>query len=1334
MSITNSLRRLSPPLYRLRLLVVIVAVVTLPFAFYYLLYVRNQASYYTDRNFRKLSAISTQVASRVETACGVFKNTSDKFINPLVEDANSAKFNPKGDKQENLENLKEAFKNLKGDRQIIPISINTETWTDKVSADTVTLGSVKHENESSWLYLEYLSEGVEDKTVIRVQAKLDLNRLIQPFLSTRVGANSDQFQNVLIAESDTARVIFQQDSTQVRIASLDKLQSSEDQAKKIDLKETAQTSHVVDVSLAGSNYRLFSHPLKLNVPSSANAPGTTWITSGLVKSSYFQTETWSLAIPYKFLIIGAFVVALVVFSWPFLKLVLSGPKDRFRPKDVYFLIFATMAVLAVLTCFGLYVYVYTSIDARMNRQVASLASDIKKHFDEELRAALDQLDALRGNLEIIEELESKDEKGESTVSVASQNVSEGKPGSNTAPGIYQQGGLNKTGILPDIKSNDQTRYPYFDAVVWIDSSGMQRAKWGVKNYNTQYISVAGRPYFDNIRKERFYELGEHKFWLQPVISKNTGRNQIEISKKVEPTSWVLALDTRLLSLLDPVLPRGFGYAIITNDGKALFHSDEAHHLNENLFQESDDDPNLRSAVIGRSDKALTVRYLGEDHSFFVTTLNGFPEWSLVVFRKKQPLRSIFFDLLTAVTVLFLIYGLVLMAGFSVFIFNAGNDRRAWLWPTEKNSVVYIQSVIILLGLSALSVVLILRLHGEQLVWLIAGVGVLSGFAYFVNLRWGSKLPYVQYVSRLLDRFKVYDRAYVLNVSLLLFLVAILPAGAFFKYAYESQVNLFIKHAQYSLAIALAKREERIRNQYSNIKITKEVDKEKADLERKNWIDERLSKSWDVYDTFFFETSHESPRTAEQNIEVSQKDLLVDLNAVLPLFNQDCIERRGLLYNASVAGVGKWEPAPFGKLVLRRDGDAGSQGPYLSSSVPLLDISQFGGIEFFVLLIPLYLFLNPLIRRVFLLDVQKPASHSLKKFLSEAINRNVFVVVDAPFVKKVPINGSNMRLKTLPGIATSSPDWADAFDDTDGDGAVIALDQFDYRVNDPQLNKQKLKLVEKLLENQKTLMIFSSVESSKYSFSSEKNGDQHCEHDDKDRWTEVIISNFSTEYAEDTDDGKSFKKKVDLLEGILTRGLKGKSLKKARRLFETLYFECAPRGLLQRCGLQIIAQEGFITMTRNELIERIASQARTYYSHIWNSCSINQKLTLCHLAQDRLLSYHDPDVEQLLRRELIVRDEDLRLFNESFRRFVRSEEKDPSFVVELDKEVQQGSLWQTVKVPILVGVLMITGFVFVTQQDLFSSSLALVTGLTTLIPAVLKLVSLFHTDSIGRPSN
>src|SRR6185369_12086730 len=285
---------------------------------------------------------------------------------------------------------------------------------------------------------------------------------------------------------------------------------------------------------------------------------------------------------------------------------------------------------------------------------------------------------------------------------------------------------------------------------------------------------------------------------------------------------------------------------------------------------------------------------------------------------------------------------------------------------------------------------------------------------------------------------------------------------------------------------------------------------------------------------------------------------------------------------SVAGMGKWELAPNGRLTLHPQADPGSQATPLNTSVPLFGVPKFGTIALAVLLVPFFLFVNFLIRKVFVLDVQKPASHSLKKLLSEKVEHNAFVVVNAPFVKKVTGNGSNLYLKALPGIATSS-DWADNFDyPAEDEKAVIALDQFDYGIDDPQLNQQKLKLMENLLAKERKLLIFSSAEFSEYRFvngeNGNGNGNGHANGwgDEAGRRAGVVISDFFTEYAEDTDDGSLFKKRIDdEKKRILAEGVHGRSVKEIDELFETLYSECAHREPLQRLGLNILSLKGFI---------------------------------------------------------------------------------------------------------------------------------------------------------------
>ena len=1306
MDVTAAFKKLSPSLYRLRILVIIVAAIVLPIAIYYFFYVRSQSGYFTDRSFRKLSLISSQIASKVESTGFVLKNTSEKFIRSKVKEESSSSFNGNASRKDNLDNFKQLFKRLKEDSpQIIPVSIAEEPWSTNVSPGSVTLTAARQELDSPWLYFDYISEGQKPNTVIRVQAKTDLNKLLQSILSARVGSNPDQFQNILIAEVETAKVIYQDDPAQVRLASLDKLTSA-DGGKRIDLKEIAHSSNLIDVALTGINYRLFSNPLKLSLPSSsASQPNISWVISGLVESNYFQTEAWSISVPYTILIIGGFVVALLVFSAPFFKLVLAGPKDRFRARDVYLLVFSTLVILGVVTSFVLYGYVYWSVERQMDAQVEGLAENIKTNLDEELDRALRQLDRLSQNRELIESVEAKSDP------------------------------TKKTDILPELLRS-KAPYPYFDTAIWMNEAGQQKAKWTIKPYTSQYISASGRAYFDNIRRKHFYEFKGHKFWLEPLVSRTTGRNQVEISKAVPNSKVTLAFDTRLLSLMDPVLPNAFGFAIIDNDGRVLFHSDEAHHLGENLLQECDDDRALRSAVIGRSNRSLNVRYLGEDHHFFVTTVNGFPEWSLIAFRNKQPLRSVFFELLTSVTALFLVYGFVLIAGFTVFyIFYARNKRHAWLWPSDKKTAIYIQSFFLLLGFVLVSLGLTIFLHGEKLVWLIAGIALLGAFAFFMHLRFGPQL-WPQPSTNARSRFK-YDRIYALNASLLLLLIAILPNAAFFKYEYESEITLLIKHAQFTMATALTKRDERIRSQYANIVTDAGTTSAKPDEAGTTpFLKQRLGETWDIYHRFFYGTHHvDSNVGAERNKGTAKIDYLSGLSTVLPLSNRTSIERRGLLDNAAVDGLCKWESVGTDRLILHLDGNAERQAAWpwlqLNTAVPLLRTPKLPWLGIFILFYPFFLGVKFIVRKVFLLDIHKPSSHPLKKFLSEKIDRNVFVVANAPYVTKVATKESNVYLADLRKVA-STPDWADAFDDKSVNGSVIAFDQFDYQLDDPHTNQQKLKLVERLLGNQRTMIIFSSTDSSQYRFENGSNGDSNDHHHESDRWEGLIIRNFYTEYAEDTGHGLSFKQTIDQeKQRVVDLCLQEPSKEKIELLFDTLYVECAPREPLQGMALQILEHKGFLDLSPPHLLARIANQARTYYRHIWDSCSPGEKQTLCHLAQDHMLSHRDPDIANLLKRELIIRDEGLHVFNESFRQFVKSTEQ-LACCAEADAEARKVSLWQLLKVPILVALMAIAGFLFVTQQDVFSSSLAVVTGVTSIITGLFKVLSMFNTDPFARP--
>ena len=1338
MGLTAVFGKLSPQLYRIRIGSATILILAVPLLVYYLFYVRNQNAYFTERSFRSLSLMSQQIALKVESAGTVLKNSSERFINPQTETPDSPKFDSAKSDEENLKALGVIVRNLKdASPQIIPFSVQSKP-AEGQAAGLITVGGVIEDEGTLWLYLNYQSNPTKDKKVILVKAKTNFNNLLQPLLARRenIGdAVGDEFQDLLIAEAN-GRVFFQLDPSEVRLASLDKVVTHSDQ-KKIDIKEVVQTSNVVDVDLAGSTFKLFFDPLELSLRPTAvpDGPNTFWVVCGLIRADRFRAGVWSVS--YTWLILCAFITALVVLNWPFIKLVLIGPKDRVRPADIYFLTFSTVVVLAVLTSFGLYWYSYQKIDDQLDEQLGLLERRIKQNLNDELSKALAQLTILSSNQNLLKRLD---------------DLAEGNPPEtqNSPLGFYQQPDPDKNNILPELLRAQPHPYPYFDTAVWLDKAGIQKAKWTIKGSTTQYLDVSTRSYFRNLRLGNFQELNSVRFALEPIVSKTTGVNEVELSVLANDPNWITAFDTRLISLMQPVLPAGFGYLIIDKAGKVLFHSDEAHHLGENFFRECDDDPDLRSAVVARNGLPLNVRYLGQDHEVLVSSIEGFNEWSLVVFRNKQTLRSAFLELLSLVSLLFFVYSLILITAFSLFyLLNINNERRSWLWPSRKKTAVYYQSLAFLLLLIGLCIPPIIFLNGQTLVVIVAVISFLAILVFFVHL-WRSLCGLLAAFFRTLlnksNWFWRYDVAYVLNLSALLLLVAILPTVALFKFAFVSEMELFIKHGQFTLASALAKRNELIRNRYSEV-VTSPNDLSSQSGARSGastesqlgsqFVKERIgSVDWDIYDNFFFDTKRTGDvQVARQCPGGPAQERLLALTRFLPLYNQTSIERRGLLLNSATSGICRWEAGTSGELILHLDGPAARDVPWvhLSTPVPHLGIPGIQWMSLFlVAFIPFYIWLHFIVRKVYLLDVHRPTSYPLKSLMKEEFDRNLFIVLEAPFTERHTIVKENMRLLDVPLIA-KTPDWASKIDYRELDAFdAIAIDHFDYKLTDVPTNQQKLQLLEMLLTKEKPIIVFSDVEPSQYQFSngaSETHGDFH---DYGGRWA-GIMSEFFKEYAEDIGDSKGFSELLKLEKHRILADLRGRSKEEIEELFGILYAECAHKLALQNIGRHILLQKSFITLSPGHLLNRILSQARTYYNDLWNSCSVDEKLTLYHLAQDRLLSHRDPDIEPLLRRGLIVRGDDVHLINDSFRQFVKSTEQIVS-VCEYEEKVKRDSPWNTLKVPLLVILVGITIFLFVTQRDLYTSSLAVLTAVTTIIPAIFKVLSIFQSEPTTKSPN
>lgn len=119
-----------------------------------------------------------------------------------------------------------------------------------------------------------------------------------------------------------------------------------------------------------------------------------------------------------------------------------------------------------------------------------------------------------------------------------------------------------------------------------------------------------------------------------MLAKNTGEYALILaapdqrSKSGDPPIWIA--DAKLSPFINATVPLGFGFAIVDAKGLVQMHSITNRSLQENLFRECDEDPELRGAIFSRRSEWLTVRYYGDDYRMHTLPIEGTP-FSTVAF-------------------------------------------------------------------------------------------------------------------------------------------------------------------------------------------------------------------------------------------------------------------------------------------------------------------------------------------------------------------------------------------------------------------------------------------------------------------------------------------------------------------------------------------------------------------------------------------------------------------------------------------------------------------------------------------------------------------------------
>ncbi len=1348
-------------LKRLNIIGITMLIIVLPFGFYYLFFVSSQTNYFSKRNFRVLAEIGEHIAGKTETLATNLVNVAKKTAQDKKDKTKDKNTETDSEMVSNASKIVPDFKADPVQYEPGPHAGSPEGPVIMgVNFSGVSCCGRGTEKGSFWLQLEYVSNSSELPG--KFSARKDLSKLFEPFISRYVIDELNEtkeklFDEVLVAEQETGRVIFEGESSGLKVATLDGLLN--DKGGKLDLKLAEQSSSLADVQLAGANYKLFLQPVRLPLPTGTdkNLKEVNWIVCGLTRTDHFRDATF--AAPYTVLIFFVFVVLLAVLGWPMLRLRLMGPKDRLKRADLLLTLFSALMGTALVTFILFDVYIYSSLEATLDRHLKNLSDEIKTNFETELTSALTQLGKL--NVAVMDAAK-KEEADAALKDLAASNNSNPKASSKVDPTHSPKTNILNPGVLPGVDWD----YPYFNSATWTDENGRQRIKWTTRSETTAYLDVSEREYFKNIRDHKYWRLNPSSgfdYSLEVVKTKNTGESTPVIAASVPGSQWVSSIDTKLLSLMGPVLPAGYGYVVVDSTGKVLFHSDEVKNLEEQFLAECGNDRWLRAAVLLRVDRAMDANYLGKGHRMYVSSLSGTP-WTLVTFADKQMARTINLEVITLSMALYILFALsigALISGFLLIrmIVLSGRclpEARAWttrLWPDPKHASRYGWVIVSYLVIAIIFVASLIA-GGYSLVICIGLLPLVALVIWWLILtRDSDKRRVEQKEGKQASRLS-YRTRYAMAFSGLVMLMSALPAAGFFQIAKESELKLMVKHGQVSIAKALEQRTQRVKSQFVS--------------DKEAFRDNRLESNLDVYSSFFFGAT----RSGLPEVQFAETPGLLDrlLLEIRPLYNQRCVESQGLAAAASSDSLWRWKTDKEGRRILLlkdEDGRNGDLSVALMSATAAPEFpdrigSWIGVIALLLLPFLLYGLVRFVLRRFFLLDTDLPASVDFH----DAKSSRSHVLVWSPMTA----NGDAWEGDRVFDFSrvTDWPDWSKTLPAREQTFKElkhrVVLSHFDHYMNDPIANREKLLTIEHFLKFEMTVVVVSTVDPLNCSLApkrvlkdADKNGagesaskpdviktkqngaaNSKIEYDgsapssiekkdDDDevnppefylppdiraRWT-ALFTGWETIYAADTQTDKVGRNHDDFLAILKTESPWryiveiGKVLGKKGKLPEKM---CHDRAKI------------------NEVISQVVEQGRSYHQSVWESCSEGQRCTLINLAQDGMLSPKNKHLRLLVKRGLVVRDPGLRLMDESFRRFVISVACHED--VEGWRQQEGGSAWELMKAPLLIILLSVALFLFFTQKDLYDSSLSFMSAVTAGIAALFRLVGLFHKNRDG----
>jgi hypothetical protein len=452
------------------------------------------------------------------------------------------------------------------------------------------------------------------------------------------------------------------------------------------LRTLGETSTSTKINLAGVDYILFTQPLVH--PLGSGDQRWSLIICGLRRSESFESETH--AVPFSILIWAVLIgIALFSLSWPLFKLRYMSNTERFSPKDGWYLFLAVFLTSCSVMLMLLNASYTSWQQSATDQNLTKLAEQIKRNFDEETHRAFQQLQDIAHD-----------------------------PLFTSAPRDVKKATMVASYLGQTARP---VEYPYFEIVFWANCGGAQLVKFDVRPVTTPPTVVASFDFFRDVISDLRWIKGskttdpacpdvpaelatfEHSHF-QTLLSPNTDEYApvlsipfFESAAETGPGKIpVQAMALRPMSVVDAVLPPGYGFAVVDVNCEVLFHSDAIRDLKENFCQESKNTEELQPWLQSGANTSLDITYLGKPERAYLTSL-PFPGLStgnafLIVFQEPDRELTLNLAIMLVCSLLMVCYFLVPLLAAGIHLSLRGPLHLIYaprvLWPCPDNALIY----------------------------------------------------------------------------------------------------------------------------------------------------------------------------------------------------------------------------------------------------------------------------------------------------------------------------------------------------------------------------------------------------------------------------------------------------------------------------------------------------------------------------------------------------------------------------------------------------------------------------------------------------------------------